>query len=110
MRYIMAAVHDIMFKARIQDTVREQGQAVTFTQHVEDVIVSKPDILIVDLNFADFQPIESIRKLRQVLPPTLKIVCFASHVDRDIQERAKHAGADVVMPRSRFVVQLPQFV
>ena len=34
--------------------------------------------------------------------PGARIVCFGPHVDDDAADAARAAGADVVLPRSRF--------
>jgi hypothetical protein len=39
-----------------------------------------------------------------------KVIGFVSHVDAETIQRAQAAGLDQIVPRSRFVVDLPQIV
>lgn len=55
------------------------------------------DVVIIDLA-RDPQMVPEIRAEM----PGVRIVCYGPHVDDDAAEFARTAGADVVMPRSRF--------
>ena len=55
------------------------------------------DVVIVDLARSG----GAVRELR-TLTPAATLVCFGPHVDEERAAAARAAGADVVMPRSRF--------
>ena len=55
------------------------------------------DVVIVDL--ARFGP--EVAALRAVAPAA-RLVCFGPHVDEESAAAATEAGADAVLPRSRF--------
>ncbi|MDQ1477712.1 MAG: hypothetical protein QOE62_2941 [Actinomycetota bacterium] len=55
------------------------------------------DVVIVDLGRGAAQ----VAEIRGAMP-TARIVCYGPHVDDDTADAALAAGADVVMPRSRF--------
>jgi hypothetical protein len=50
-----------------------------------------------------------MQKLRSV-QPSLKVIGFLSHVQTSLAERAKSAGFDEVMPRSKFSANLPEIL
>ncbi len=55
------------------------------------------DVVIVDLGRGAPQ----VAEIRATMP-TARIICYGPHVDDDAAAAARAAGADVVMPRSRF--------
>jgi DNA-binding NarL/FixJ family response regulator len=55
------------------------------------------DVVIVDLA----RGVEQVAKVRADAPGA-RIVCFGPHVDDASMDAARAAGADVVLPRSRF--------
>ena len=65
--------------------------------------------LIIDLNSAGIDPIAMIfeAKAHAARP---RVVAFLSHVDVELAEAARMAGADRVMARSGFVNELPAII
>jgi hypothetical protein len=62
---------------------------------------------IVEPDSADVIVVDIARALDQVAPtrsvaPRARIVCFGPHVDDASADAARAAGADVVLPRSKF--------
>ena len=55
------------------------------------------DVVIVDIS----RSAQLVAEIRAEMPAA-RIVCFGPHVDDDAAEAARAAGADVVIPRSRF--------
>jgi hypothetical protein len=55
------------------------------------------DVVIVDLA----RGAQQVAEVRAALPEA-RVVCYGPHVDDDAAAAARAAGADVVMPRSRF--------
>jgi CheY-like chemotaxis protein len=104
MAQVVALVDDIFFQAKIAEAARHVGvelKAVTTGDAlVEEVARSNPGLVIVDLN-ARQGPVEAIERLRAA-GATTPLVAYLSHVQVELAERARAAGAREVMPRSKF--------
>jgi DNA-binding NarL/FixJ family response regulator len=88
---VCALVTDLMDRSRI-------GSALPDAIFVRDAAAcAEADIVIVDLARSGGQ----VSALRAAAPEA-KLVCFGPHVDEDSAAAAREAGADVVLPRSRF--------
>ena len=74
------------------------GGAISDVEFVRDAAAcAGADVVLVDLaRFAS--EVGAARKAA----PDARLVCFGPHVDEAAAETAVSAGADVVMPRSRF--------
>ena len=69
----------------------------------------QPETVLVDMHCDGISPEESIRAVKS-LCPNARVVAFFSHVQTELMEQAKAAGADVVWPRSAFVQRLPELL
>ncbi|MGH9489866.1 MAG: response regulator, partial [Terriglobales bacterium] len=112
-RRIVAAVEDLFFLAKIQETARQLGVHLTVAK-TEDQILQlvqgepAPTLIILDLNGSATKPLAVIAQLRK--DPALKktsLVGFLSHLQADLKVQAQEAGCDLVMPRSAFSQNLP---
>jgi DNA-binding NarL/FixJ family response regulator len=88
---VVALVADLMDRSKVSASV----PGVMFARAVDGC--DDADVVIVDLA-RHGDDIASIR----ALAPAARIVAFGSHVDDEAFARARDAGADVVLPRSRF--------
>ena len=79
---------DLLFGSNVEGALRAAGHEVT--RHDRPGELGDPDVLVVDLNAVDAEPL-----------PGVPSVGFYSHVDQDTRRRAEAAGFDVVVPRSR---------
>jgi hypothetical protein len=79
---------DLLFGSNVEGALRAAGHDVT--RHDRPGDLGAPDVLVVDLNAVDAEPL-----------PGVPSVGFYSHVDQDTRRRAEAAGFDVVVPRSR---------
>jgi len=112
---VLVAVDDIFFASKITETARQLGISLLFARTQDEVIAralsEKPALLIIDLNSARCNPIETIGQIKEV--PDLRhipIVGFLSHVQADLKVKASMAGCDRVLPRSVFTVHLPKIL
>ena len=114
-RRVVAAVDDLFFAARIRATGEQLGIAVEIARDPETLLRNAqqdpPALVIVDLQAQRFDPLALATRLKadeqlRVVP----IVGFLSHVEVELQERARAAGVDRVMPRSAFTKQLPELL
>ena len=72
---------------------------------------SPPDLLILDLNSARFEPLELLENVKSdEATKNIPTVGFLSHVQADLALAAREAGCDRVMARSAFVKDLPKIL
>jgi PleD family two-component response regulator len=114
-RRVLAAVEDLLFRSKISETAEILDIEARFPRGKERLLEalreSPPDLLVLDLNSARFEPLEILRTMRsddetQHIPT----VGFLSHVQRDLAAAAKEAGCDRVMARSAFTRDLPRIL
>ena len=108
---VLAAVDDFLFRSKIRAVAKHVGIDVQFAQTPDEILAQvralKPGLVIIDLNSAKADPIATISALR-ANPDTASVrtIGFASHVHVDLINAAKRAGADQVLPRSAFAMNL----
>jgi DNA-binding response OmpR family regulator len=107
MAQVLALVPDLLFGSRVQAALAAAGHGVELAgdaQRVRERLDDAPEIevLVVDLTNDQLDGAALLRSLtaegRLTATGTLG---FFSHVDTDTRERAREAGFDVVVPRSR---------
>jgi CheY-like chemotaxis protein len=112
-RRVLAAVEDLLFRSKISETAEQLGIEARFPRSpkklLEALRESPPDLLVLDLNSARFEPLDILRTVKSdgVGIPT---VGFLSHVQRDLAVAAREAGCDHVMARSAFTRDLPKIL
>jgi CheY-like chemotaxis protein len=108
---VLVAVDDLFFLAKIGAVAKQIGVELVEARSpraLEDHLASSvPRLVILDLNSASLAPLEVIRRVKSDsrLAPT-RIVAFLSHVQVELEQAARAAGCDVVLPRSRFSADL----
>jgi CheY-like chemotaxis protein len=108
---VVALVEDIFFIAKMKETAKQAGVALETvgspTALAEAAQAAETSLLIVDLNALG--SIEAIEML-QAAGNTLPMVAFFSHVQAELAERARVAGCEQVMPRSKFSRELAEIL
>ncbi len=109
MARVLALVDDLFFQAKLQEVARQVGVELE-TVTTGDALVTQaeqtaPALLIVDLN-ARQGAIEALERLR-ALGNQRPVIAFLSHVQVELAERARAAGCQQVLPRSKFTQTLP---
>ena len=98
---------DLIFTSRVAGTGRDLGVAVRTARNADAVLnlakQQAPTCVIVDLSNPGLRTAELIAGL----PNRPRVVAYGSHVDTDTLRAAREAGCDVVLPRSKFVEELP---
>ena len=100
---------DLIFTSRITGTARDLGHEVRSARNC-DLLANllaqqSPQCLLVDLH----NPGLSIADLLAGLTvPRPLVVGYGSHVDTATLKAAREAGCDLVLPRSKFVEELPR--
>jgi CheY-like chemotaxis protein len=108
---VLAVVDDFLFRSKIRTVARQAGVEVAFVQSSDEALARAraegPRLIIFDLNSTKLDAIATIAAVRRdpALAP-IATLAFASHVQVELIEEARQAGAGVVMPRSAFAAQL----
>jgi CheY-like chemotaxis protein len=112
-RRVLAAVEDLLFRSKISETADVVGVETAFPRNpkklLEALRASPPDLLVLDLNSARFEPLELLRIVNSDSAlQDVRTVGFLSHVQGDLALAARESGCDRVMARSAFVENLPR--
>ncbi|MFQ5723798.1 MAG: response regulator [Terriglobia bacterium] len=112
---IIAVADDLFFVAKMQQTAKQVGAELRLVRaadfHREGFKADKPALVIFDLNAPSADVVELIRQMKgdddwKAVP----VVAFLSHVQVDLQRAAQQAGADQVLPRSKFSANLAEIL
>ncbi len=108
MAKICCAVGDMIFATKIRGTAEALDAEVAMTQSSEQLLSEISDdtrLVIIDLNLENEDVLELIRRVRR-LPNPPRIISYLPHVQTDLAAAAREAGADEVLPRSRFSAEI----
>ena len=109
----IAIVSDMIFATRITGTAEKVGADCRIISNPTDLQATlkseNPGTVLVDMNCDGILPEEAIRTVKSRCP-NARVVAFFSHVQTELMERARAAGADDAWPRSAFVQRLPQLL
>ncbi len=110
---VAVVVTDLIFSTKIFSTAKSLGVEALGARNPEVLAtrLADPEVsrLIVDLNSAGVNVTEMIRHAKS-LRPELQVIAFLSHVQVELAEQARQAGADLVLPRSAFTARLPELL
>jgi PleD family two-component response regulator len=114
-RRVLAAVEDLLFKSKISETASTLGIEASFPRNpkrlLEALHESPPDLLVLDLNSARFEPLVLLRNMKSDgATSDVPTVGFLSHVQKDLAVAAREAGCDRIIARSAFTRDLPQIL
>jgi PleD family two-component response regulator len=114
-RRVLAAVEDLLFKSKISETASTLGIEASFPRNpkrlLEALRESPPDLLVLDLNSARFEPLALLKGVKSdEATRNVPTVGFLSHVQKDLAVAAREAGCDRIVTRSAFTRDLPQIL
>ena len=114
-RRVVAAVEDLLFRSKISETANALGVEALFPRSgkklIERIYESPPDLLVLDLNSARFNPLQLLEQLKSdEVSRGVPVVGFLSHVQKDLAVAARESGCDRVMARSAFTRDLPEIL
>lgn len=99
---------DLIFTSRVTATARAHGIEVTAHHDAAALLrqakAKPPTCVLVDLQNPGLDIFALAAELKSANAPT--IVGYGSHVDAESLKKARLAGCDVVLPRSKFVESL----
>jgi CheY-like chemotaxis protein len=103
---------DLIFTSRITATARDLGFAFRAARCAEALLAlarqEAPRCVIVDLANPGLVVAELVRQLTEIRTPAPRVVAYGSHVDVATLRAAREAGCEPVLPRSKFVEELPR--
>jgi CheY-like chemotaxis protein len=114
-RRVLAAVEDLLFRSKISETASSLGIEAAFPRNPRRLLDalrdSPPDLLVLDLNSARFEPLTLLRDVRSdEVTREIPTVGFLSHVQKDLAIAAREAGCDRIVARSAFTKDLPRIL
>jgi CheY-like chemotaxis protein len=114
-RRVLAAVEDLLFKSKISETAETLGVEARFPRSpkklLETLRESPPELLVLDLNSARFEPLTLLRTVKSDnATKDVPTVGFLSHVQKGLAVAAREAGCDQVITRSAFTKDLPKIL
>jgi CheY-like chemotaxis protein len=105
---VLAFVDDLFFQARIAETARQVGVGLKTVTSGDALVAAaeaeSPKLVLVDLN-ARQGALEAVERM-QAAGNSIPILAFLSHVQTELAERARAAGCQQVLPRSKFTAEL----
>ena len=105
---------DLIFSSRVTGTARDLGLVVKSVKSAQNLVAlaqeQSPTCVIVDLGNPGLRIEELIKDLEQLISPMPRVVAYGSHVDTAALRAAREAGCDPVLPRSKFVEDLPRLL
>lgn len=112
---VLAAVEDLLFRGKISATAEALGVRAAFPRSPKKLLQaadeSPPDLLILDLNSARYEPLKLLGELKgNDSTKRIPVVGFLSHVQKDLALAAREAGCDRVVARSAFTKDLPEIL
>lgn len=108
----VALISDLIFRSRIEGEARAVGASLVAVARASDAMarISAGDVrmLIVDLDLPPADTSAAIAAARAA--GVDRVVAFYPHAQTQLAEAARAQGADTVLPRSAFVVRLPELL
>ena len=115
MEAILAIVDDIIFVGKLQGTAKQAGVALRTVRAAdcdpESLRDQPPPAIFIDLDSQSTDTAELIRRLKAGEGTgNIPVTGFVRHTHTELQERAREAGIDRLMPRSEFFEKLPEIL
>jgi CheY-like chemotaxis protein len=105
---------DLIDASRVTGTARPLDLTVKSARSPEALVDlasrERPTCVLLDLNHPNLAVGELLRRLQEACGYAPRVVAFGSHVDAAGLRAAREAGCDVVLPRSKFVEDLPRLL
>lgn len=104
----LAVVSDLIFESRITAVAAALDVPVRIARSADAALpwLGQCNGVLLDLNLAEGDPLALLKQIKGEYPG-LPVIGFLSHVQVDLRREAQAAGADTILPRSKFVEQLP---
>ncbi len=110
MANVLSVATDLMFTSKISGTARAVGLTAATVSNLAALRAALASgdvkVVFVDMSMPTEITCDAIAASREVATT----IAFYSHVQTQLREAAESAGAHEVMPRSRFVTELPEML
>lgn len=106
---VIALVTDMIFGTKIASTARSVGVDLAAARSVDalrEKLNGDVKLVLIDMNAEGVDPAGAIAAAKAA-PSAPHVLAYLSHVQTDLAEAAREAGADEVLPRSKFSADLP---
>src|SRR5580765_8283161 len=109
---VLAVVSDLFFSVKLTDAAKRSGMALEFVKEPDNVLEkakTRPQLIVLDLNFESANPLDLIGKLKgNAETRGISIIGYLSHIQGELKQAAQEAGCDMVMARSAFSQNMSQ--
>jgi len=115
----IALIDDLFFLAKVHETAKHTGVTLETAANGEQLLkaaaASPAALILVDLN-ARQGALDAVEHLCTACGASSaegkprRVIAFLSHVQTDLAERARSAGCQDVMPRSKFTQNLAEIL
>lgn len=112
---ILAVLDDLFFSSKIREAAKTLDIDLEFVKNPdgfkEKISSEKPSLIIFDLNSRAGSPLEIIKSIKSSSElKQIPVIGFLSHVQIELKKEADRAGCDLVIPRSRFSIDLREIL
>ena len=112
---ILAVLDDLFFSSKIREAAKTLDIDLEFVKNPdgfkEKISSEKPSLIIFDLNSRAGSPLEIIKSIKSGSElKQIPVIGFLSHVQIELKKEADRAGCDLVIPRSRFSIDLREIL
>jgi DNA-binding response OmpR family regulator len=102
---VLGCVRDLMFSTRIRDAARQHGHDCQIVTKAVDVAenLAGADLVVIDLMVPGGGALEAVKAAAAA---GVTVVAYGEHVQADVLQAGRDAGADEVLTRSEFTRRL----
>jgi DNA-binding NarL/FixJ family response regulator len=106
---LVIAVSDLMFQSRIRAAAAAVGADWQIADDAPAVMAAleAADAVIIDLHDRAFEAMEALAAARAA---GARVLAFGRHTEPALLRSAREAGAEIVVPRSQLVQELPLLI
>jgi DNA-binding response OmpR family regulator len=102
---VLGCIRDLMFSTRVRDAARQHGHDCQIVTRAADVAgnLGGTDLVVIDLMVPGGGALEAVSAAASA---GVTVVAYGEHVQADVLQAGRDAGADEVLTRSEFTRRL----
>ena len=102
---VLGCIRDLMFSTRVRDAARQHGHDCQIVTRAADVAdnLGGADLVVIDLMVPGGGALEAVSAAAAA---GVTVVAYGEHVQADVLQAGRDAGADEVLKRSEFTRRL----
>ena len=103
---VLGCIRDLMFSTRVRDAARQHGHDCQIVTKAADVAgnLAGADLVVIDLMVPGGGALEAVSAAAAASGVT--VVAYGEHVQAEVLQAGRDAGADEVLTRSEFTRRL----